>query len=90
MNKNIQAHIALATTSFIYAATFSVAKEVMPTYLSPATFVLLRVIGALILFWIVGTFIIYEKTDKKDFPRLAVLGMCGIAINQLLSWIEYI
>jgi len=45
--------------------------------------VILRVIGAVILFW-TSSLIINEKVDKKDFLRLFALGIFGVAINQSL------
>lgn len=84
MNKIFQAHLALITASLIYAATFSVAKEVMPIHVPPSAFVLIRAGSAMVLFWLVSAFFIKEKTDKKDLPRLAILGVCGVAVNQLL------
>jgi drug/metabolite transporter (DMT)-like permease len=84
MNKTVQAHLAILITNIIYGANYSIAKEVMPAYIQPFAFVLLRVGGALILFLMVSTFVIKEKIDKKDLPRLVVLGLCGVAINQLL------
>lgn len=56
----------------------------MPAYVQPFAFVLMRVGGALILFWIVSTLFIKEKIDKKDLPRVALLAVCGVACNQLL------
>ena len=53
MNKKFQAHLALLTVNIIYGANYSIAKEVMPAYVQPFAFVLMRVGGALILFWIV-------------------------------------
>jgi drug/metabolite transporter (DMT)-like permease len=82
MSKALQAHIALIVVSLIYATTFSVAKEVMPLYLKPPAFVILRVCGALLLFTLASIFIIKEKIDKKDIPRFMILGACGVAINQ--------
>jgi drug/metabolite transporter (DMT)-like permease len=84
MNKTLQAHLAILITNIIYGANYSIAKEVMPVYIQPFAFVLLRVGGALLLFLMVSTFFIKEKIDKKDLPRLALLGICGVAINQLL------
>jgi drug/metabolite transporter (DMT)-like permease len=84
MNKTLQAHLALLTVNIIYGANYSIAKQVMPLYVQPFAFVLMRVGGALILFWIVSALFIREKVDKKDFPRLALLGVFGVAINQLL------
>lgn len=84
MNKTLQAHLAILITNIIYGANYSIAKEVMPVYIQPFAFVLLRVGAALLLFLMVSTFFIKEKIDKKDLPRLALLGICGVAINQLL------
>jgi drug/metabolite transporter (DMT)-like permease len=84
MSKNLQAHLALIIVSLVYAATFSVAKQVMPAYVPPQAFVIVRSGSAMVLFWLVGFFFIKEKVDKKDFPRLALLGACGVAINQSL------
>ncbi|MCC6838183.1 MAG: EamA/RhaT family transporter, partial [Bacteroidia bacterium] len=53
--------MALIIVNIIYAANFSIAKEVMPAFVQPFAFVLMRVGGALALFWIVGTFFIKEK-----------------------------
>jgi drug/metabolite transporter (DMT)-like permease len=84
MNKTFQAHLALLIVNIIYGANFSIAKEVMPAYVQPFAFVLMRVGGAVILFWIVSALFIKEKVDKKDIPRFALLAVCGVAVNQLL------
>jgi drug/metabolite transporter (DMT)-like permease len=84
MNKTLQAHLSLVIVNVIYAANFSIAKEVMPSHIQPFAFVLMRVSGALILFWIVSTFFIKEKVDKKDLPYMAMLAVFGVALNQLL------
>lgn len=84
MNKIIQAHIALLVVNIIYSANYSIAKEVMPAYIQPFAFVVMRVGGALVLFWLVSSVFIKEKIDKKDLPRIALLAVCGVAVNQLL------
>lgn len=84
MNKTIQAHLALLTANIIYGANYSIAKEVMPAYIQPFAFVVMRVGGALLLFWIVSALFIKEKIDRKDLPRIALLALFGVAINQLL------
>lgn len=83
-NKIVQAHLALLTVNILYGANYSIAKEVMPAFIQPFAFVLIRVAGAAILFWIVSALFIKEKIDKKDLPRIALLALCGVAINQLL------
>ena len=84
MDKTVQAHLAILLANIIYGANYSIAKEVMPEYVQPFAFVLMRVGGALVLFLMVSTFVIKEKIDKKDIPRLALLGVCGVAVNQLM------
>ncbi len=84
MNKIIQAHLALLIVNIIYSANYSIAKEVMPVYVQPFAFVVMRVGGALFLFWTVSSLFIKEKIDKKDLPRIALLALCGVAANQLL------
>ena len=84
MSKTVQAHLALVIVSLIYAATFSVAKQVMPTYIPPQAFVVVRSGVAMLLFWLVSFLFIKEKVKKNDIPRFAILGACGVAINQSL------
>lgn len=67
----------------IYAAGFSIIKEVTPEHISPAGFVAVRVIGATPLLWISGLFI-RDKVDKADLTKLAVLSLFGVSINQSL------
>jgi drug/metabolite transporter (DMT)-like permease len=81
--KVVLAHLAMFTVSAIYAANFSLAKIAMPTYIQPFGFILLRAIAGTTLFWI-SSLIIREKVPKKDVLRLALCGLFGVAINQLM------
>jgi drug/metabolite transporter (DMT)-like permease len=84
MSKVLKAHLALLIVNLIYGANYSIAKEVMPDHVLPFAFVVMRIGGALILFWIVSALFVREKLDKKDLPRIALLALFGVAINQLL------
>lgn len=83
MNKQLLAHLALLGANLIYGANYSIAKEVMPDYIQPFGFILLRCLGATSLFWIAGLFV-KEKLDRRDMPKVALAALFGIAINQLL------
>ncbi|MDB4534696.1 DMT family transporter [Vicingaceae bacterium] len=83
MNSNSKAHIALLFANIIYGINYTVAKDVMPEYISPFGFIFCRVFGALLLFWIVFSFS-YEKIAKKDMLLLAICGFFGVAANQLM------
>jgi len=69
--------------ALIYGVSFTVAKEVMPVYIQPFGFILLRVLGATLLFWGVGIFLKKEKIEVTDYPRLLLAAIFGIALNQL-------
>lgn len=84
MNKTVKGHLSLLIANLIYSANYTIAKEVMPVYITPFGFILLRVIGALVFYWIVSTAFVREKIDYKDIPLFIVLGLFGVAINQLL------
>jgi drug/metabolite transporter (DMT)-like permease len=55
----------------------------MPNYLSPNVFILMRVLGATLLFWLLMLINRREKIQAKDFGRLILCGLFGVAINQL-------
>ncbi|CAN5474319.1 DMT family transporter [soil metagenome] len=56
----------------------------MRDHIGPFALVLLRGLGATPLFWLADAFFIKEKTDKKDLPRLFLLCLFGVTINQTL------
>ncbi len=85
MPKIARVHIALFLVSLIYAATFSIAKEVMPQYVKPMGLIGIRVWGAIILLWITHAIFVREKIrDKKDYLELLKCAVFGVAANMLL------
>ncbi|MDG3583155.1 DMT family transporter [Galbibacter pacificus] len=84
MNNRILALLAAFGASLIYGINHTVAKDVMPTFIQPFGFILLRVSGAAILFWIISIWGPKEKIDKKDWPRLACCAVFGMVINMLM------
>jgi drug/metabolite transporter (DMT)-like permease len=79
-----RAHVYLFISQVIYAITFVVAKVLMRDHIGPFALVLLRGLGAVPLFWLSDALFIREKTDKKDLPRLFLLCLFGVTINQTL------
>jgi len=69
--------------SLIYGVSFTIAKDVMPLYIKPFGFILIRVFGATALFWIAGLFIKREKIATNDFLRIFLASIFGIALNML-------
>ena len=83
MNRVLLAHLAVLMANVIYGANYTIAKEVMPDYIEPFGFIVLRCLGATPLFWLMGMFI-KEKVAKKDIGLLALASVFGVAINQLM------
>ena len=83
MDKRTLGFLAALGATIIYGLNHTIAKNVMPTYITPFGFILLRVLGAAILFWLVSFFIKPEKIQKKDWPRLIACSFLGMVINML-------
>lgn len=83
MSKLGRAHLALLIVNMIYGANYLVAKGLMPTVIGPSGFILLRVVGATLLFWLIRLFV-RERVAKSDLLRMFACGCFGVAINQLL------
>jgi drug/metabolite transporter (DMT)-like permease len=79
----------LATT--IYGINHTVAKSVMPIYIGSLGFVLLRVLGATILFWVIGIFFKSQQIEKKDRLTILKCGLFGMGINiaAFISGLDY-
>ena len=83
MDKRTLGFLAALGATIIYGLNHTIAKNVMPIYITPFGFILLRVLGAAILFWVVSFFIKPEKIQKKDWPRLIACSLLGMVINML-------
>ena len=81
--KDAKAHFSLLVVNTLYGASHVLAKGVMPNFLSPNVFILMRVVGATLLFWLLSFFIKREKINQGDYLKLALCGLFGVAINQL-------
>ena len=75
--------IALSITALIYGVTFTIAKEVMPLYIKPYGFILLRVSGATAIFWFLGLFVKGKKIEKSDYKNIFFAAFFGVGLNML-------
>nr|WP_298923905.1 DMT family transporter [uncultured Allomuricauda sp.] len=83
MSKRTLAIIAAIGATTIYGINHTIAKGVMPNYVGPFGFIMLRVVGAAILFWCISFFGPKEKIEKKDWGRILVCAILGMVINML-------
>ena len=77
------AHSALLTVALIYGANYLIAKGLMPGLIGPSGFIVLRAIGAVVLFWAVYASR-FERIRREDLLRLALCGLFGVTSNQLM------
>ncbi|MES2629446.1 MAG: DMT family transporter [Bacteroidota bacterium] len=84
MSKNIQSHLSLFAVNLIYGVNFLIAKGLMPALIGPSGFIVIRVIGATLMFGLLWLFLSREKiTNKKDLGLIALCAVFGVAVNQL-------
>lgn len=83
MSKRNLALVAATIVSLIYGVTFTIAKDVMPHYLDAYGFIVLRVGGSVLLFWLTWLFVPKEKIALSDFPRIIAAAFFGVAFNML-------
>lgn len=83
MSRRTLAILAAIGATTIYGINHTIAKGVMPTYVKPFGFIMLRVTGAALLFWIISLFGPKEKIEKRDWLRILVCSILGMVINML-------
>lgn len=81
MNPRVLALIAATAASTIYGINHTIAKGLMPDVIGPYGFILLRVSGAAILFWLLSLFYPSERIEKKDWGRFIACAAFGMVIN---------
>ena len=64
MNKRNLGFLAAFGATLIYGFNHTIAKNVMPTYIEPFGFILLRVLGASLLFWTLSLFFKGKSIEK--------------------------
>jgi len=87
--------VALFLVAAIYAANYLIAKGLMPERIGPSGFIVVRVVGAGLLFWMLRSVLAgvrwwrtgkaqWERVERRDVWRLVACGLTGVAVNQLL------
>ena len=81
MQKKILPLLAATVATTIYGLNHTIAKMVMPIYIGSLGLVLLRVLGATIIFWTIGFFFKNKPIEKKDRFTIIKCGLFGMSIN---------
>lgn len=79
------AFIAAFVVQLMYGLNYTFAKDIMAGgYVKPFAFIVLRVGGATLLFWLFSFMGPKEKIDKRDYIHFFIAALFGIAINMLM------
>ncbi len=86
MRNSLRVHAALFLVALIYAANYSLSKDVMPHYMGPFGIVTLRILGAALFFAVIKAFVAPQDKiiGRADNLRSIACGVLGIGVNQLL------
>lgn len=84
MKNKFFALLAAFGATTIYGLNHTIAKVVMPDYISAFGFIFLRIAGACVLFWLVGLWLPKERIDRSDYPRVFFAACLGMCINMLV------
>lgn len=84
MSKKLLAHAAVLGANVLYGINYLAVKEIVPDAMHPHALSVMRAMGALILLWGSFAFVRSQKVDPKDWYRLVIAGILGVAINQTL------
>ncbi|MEX0313188.1 MAG: DMT family transporter [Allomuricauda sp.] len=83
MSKRTLAILAALGATTIYAINHTIAKGIMPHYVGAFGVIMLRLAGATLLFWLISIFGPKERIEKKDWGRIFLCSLLGMAINML-------
>ena len=84
--QNLRAHLSMFAATLLFGLNYWVAKGLMPDHLLPMQIIFLRVLGTLIISWIIVLSIKNLRDlriDRADFPRLILSSLLGVGINQV-------
>ena len=83
MNSRKHALVALFAVQLIYGRNYTIAKTVInENYIKPFGFVLLRVVGATILFWLLSIFFPKPKPNLPK-PKYFLFQLKNLSIKYL-------
>ncbi|MFK7782625.1 DMT family transporter [Psychroserpens sp.] len=85
MNSRKFALFAVFLVQLLYGLNYTYAKTVINEgFIQSFAFVLLRVVGATVLFWLLSLIVKSKKIERKDFVTIFFASLFGVGINMLL------
>lgn len=84
--EDFKTYLALTLVSLFYGINYSILKIVVPDFIGPYGFIVIRVCLASVFFWIIFSFQKESIHWKDDGWLLALCAFTGVAVNQLLFY----
>ncbi|MCX6298061.1 MAG: DMT family transporter [Bacteroidetes bacterium] len=86
MNQKNKAIAAVLLGNFFFGTSVIAVKHITPVFLPPMALTMVRIIVSALLFWSMYAFNpVKMGFEKKDFLRLVLCALAGIALNQSFS-----
>jgi len=87
VKQNLRAHISMLAATLLFGVNYWIAKGLMPDHLLPMQIIFLRVLGTLVIAWIIQISVKELRVlriDRADYPRLILSSLLGVSINQMM------
>ena len=84
MSPRALALLAATAASILYGINHTIAKGLMPDVIGAYGFILLRVLGAAVLFWGFSLFFPSEKVARTDWLRIIACAFFGMVLNMTM------
>lgn len=81
----LQAHGAIILANVIFGLGVPVTKLLLDKWVTPMGYMLMRCLGATIIFWLISLFLPAEKVKTKDLLIIMLGGLLGFVISQTLT-----
>ena len=73
--------MAATAAGIIYGINHTIAKGLMPAVIEPHGFILLRVVGAAMAFWVLSLLGPRERLERRDWGLLLLCAFFGMSLN---------
>lgn len=81
---SMRGHILILTANILFGISVPVFKCLLNSGIPPEVIAFLRAAVTCVLFWLLSIFLPQQRVTRCDLGLLAVCGICGVGINQLL------
>lgn len=88
--QNLRAHLSMLAATLLFGANYWIAKGLMPDHLLPMQIIFLRILGTFLIAFTLQLSIKEFRVlriEKADYPRLILVSLTGVAINQMMFFI---